>query len=306
MKGRDREIVELPQERESREMSALRIVSICSILAWGAVAGAWADDDQAIEAFGLGVHSYFGGNFEIANQQLSAAIEANTGDPRPYFFRGLVQQRMEQPKLASGDFKKGAEIEWGSVGQSFDVDDSLERIQGPIRLEIEKYRREAAVRAKQLRQASNASVDQRGQAKGLSRGAPLDPRNLPDVSQVVDATIPFPDVSAKPYFPPAKTTEEVQATRIEPRKVNAQPQTPPTQSADDPFNTGNKTAKPADAQEMKDPDKDQNPPPSDDDPFGGDKDTGNTDSNKDGGNEPDPKPDEGEKPDSKDDPFGGG
>ena len=289
-------------------MTALRIVSVCSVLAWGLAVGAWADDDQAIEAFGLGVHSYFDGHYDVANQQLSAAIDANTADPRPYFFRGLVQQRMGKAKLASGDFQKGAEIEWTYFGQSFDVDDSLERIQGPIRIEIEKYRREAATRAKQLRQAANADVNQSDVAKGGAQGAPLDPRNLPDVSQIVDATIPFPDVSAKPYFPPAKTAEDVQPTRIEPRKVNNQAQTPPTPAADDPFNTGGQTDKPADSKDMKDADKGQNPPPADDDPFGGDKDNsaGDADSNKDGSQEPDPKPGDADKPESKDDPFGGG
>jgi hypothetical protein len=289
-------------------MKALRILFVFSILAWGAAARTWADDDQAIEAFGQGVHSYFDGHYDIANKQLSEAIDANNADPRPYFFRGLVQEQMGQAKLASGDFQKGAEVEWSYVGQSFDVDDSLERIQGPIRIEIEKYRRDAAARAKELRQASDAAVDQDDQAKGLVQGAPLDPRNLPDVSQIVDATIPFPDVSAKPYFPPAKSADEVQSSPIEPRTVNAQSQTPPPQAADDPFNTGNQADKPDDSKEMKEGDTNQNPPPSGDDPFGGDKDNGagDADSKKDGGQEPDPKPGEGEAPDSKDDPFGGG
>ena len=289
-------------------MKVLRIVVVAAILVGGATAATWADDDRAIVAFGQGVHAYFDRHYDIANKLLSEAIEASTADPRPYFFRGLVRQSTGQTQLAGVDFEKGAEVELSFVGRSYDVDDSLERIQGPVRIEIEKYRREAAVRAKELGRAANSEVDQSGPSLSPSPGAPLDPRNLPDVSQIVDATIPYPEISANPYFPPAKSAAEAQNSNVQPAAKDVQPQGPPPAAADDPFNTGNKGDKAGDAKPMKDQADSQDSKPADN-PFNSNDQGGGaekSDSKKDGADSPDPKPGDGSQPEPKDDPFGGG
>lgn len=285
-------------------MKALQVVAICSVLAW-ATATLRADDDQSIAVFGQGVHCYFDGQLDAAGKLLAEAIAENSVDPRPYYFLGLVHQQMGDAKQASGDFQKGAEVEWSYIGQSFDVDDALERVQGPVRLEIEKFRADAAARAKELRKAANADVDH--SIPGAVSGTPLDPRNLPDVSSIVDATIPFPEISAKPYYPPAKSAADFQANPVL-RPVAPTAKGAPPAAADDPFASGNPANKSADSGEMKEKEPAQDPPPADDDPFGGgnEKEGGEPDPNKDGGQQPEPKQGEGDKPDSKDDPFGGG
>ena len=264
-------------------MKVIGCVVVCSFLVGGASAGAWSDDDQAMAAFGQGVHAYFDGRYDVANKLLSESIESCASDPRPYFFRGLVHQLLGQTQLASGDFQKGAAVELSLVGRSFDVDDSLERIQGPTRIEIEKYRREAAVRAKELRRGSNSVVDREDRVQATGQGTPLDPRNLPDVSQIVDATIPFPEISAKPYYPPAKSAADIQDSSQKragaaAKSANTTPQGPPPQAGDDPFNTGGQGAKPNDSKPQKN-----------------------------AAERPDPKSGKGDKPESKgDNPFGGG
>lgn len=274
-------------------MSAFRMIAVSCILAGTVSAAARSDDDRAIEAFGQGVHAYYEGHFAEANTLLSEAIKDGSNDPRPYFFRGIVRQLTGQDQLADADFQKGAEIELTPIGRSFDVDDSLERVQGKVRIVIEQYRREALARAK----AAQEKADAEGRTGQAASGG-LDPNNLPDVSQIVDSTIPFPEISAKPYFPPAKSAAEVQnADATPPADAVDNASAAPVPAADDPFNTGGNQPAAADSMPMKE--NAAEAPPADD-PFG----SGNKGDASGDANPPQGAGDQKQPP--ADDPFGSG
>jgi hypothetical protein len=182
------------------------------------------------------------------------------------------------------------------------VGDALERVQGPVRIEIEEIRRVALANAKKHAE----QADRKGRRVRGDQRAPFDPNKLPDVSQIVDATVPFAEVNATPYFAPVKTADEIVPANLPTVSPNMPaPTGPPVNPADDPFNTGNagNNKQPPPEEMPKD-----NPPDAGDDPF---------DSN-DGGQTPPsdqpagdmPPPAEEEKapaPESADDdPFGGG
>jgi hypothetical protein len=276
--------------------------AIC-VVGFGSVSA--ADDDRAIAAFGQGVHAFFEQDYKAADELLSEAIAAQTHDPRPYYFRGLIRKLNGDSKSGEDDFQAGAEIELSSFGRAFDVDDALERVQGPIRLQIETFRREAIAKHK----ANKARLQRAPKANGAngesSKGA-LDPSNLPDVSQIVDATIPFPEISAKPYYPPAKLASDLPPEQPVLPPANSVTPSTPINPANDPFGSGNQPSKPEEAME---PNPGQNPPPTDDDPFDSKK-------SDDGSNEPsaeqppaeNPAPESGNEnpPPADDDPFGGG
>jgi|LakMenE01Jun11ns_1017448.scaffolds.fasta_scaffold9792057_1 tetratricopeptide (TPR) repeat protein len=95
-------------------------------------------------AYGDGVHAYFAGDFQRAYEDLSQAIEAGTTDPRAYYFRGLAALRQGRSDEAEADFTEGATRESAGLG-AWPVGRSLERIQGPDRLRLERHRTRARV-----------------------------------------------------------------------------------------------------------------------------------------------------------------
>jgi hypothetical protein len=100
-------------------------------------------------AYGNGVHAYFAGDFQCGYDTLSGVIEAGSGDPRAYYFRGLSALKLGRLDEAEADFQEGARLEAagrGSVGGRA-IGRALERVQGCDRLKLEQYRGRARVAA---------------------------------------------------------------------------------------------------------------------------------------------------------------
>jgi len=116
-----------------------------------------AQDVVLEQLYGNGVIAYFSGNDAKAHKYLTAAIQDGSRDPRCYYFRGLADLRLGREEDAEIDFKKGAELESRDVNSVYDVPRSLERIQGEVRLKIERYRMQARLaameRAQRIRKA---------------------------------------------------------------------------------------------------------------------------------------------------------
>jgi hypothetical protein len=254
-------------------MAAIRLCLVFGVTWFASASSARAGDDQMAAAYGLGVHAYFNGQSAEASELLTQSIGAGTADPRPYFFRGVVRHGLGDAQAALDDFRTGARLEYAKSGQAFDVAAALERVQGPVRVEIESCRRTAWAEARAKRTAHRRLDQSLGNAANRSDVA-IDSSSLPDVSALSDPTIPFPDTSAKAYYPPVKAAP-APGTIVIPEEAMTTPSAP----ADDPF-SGGAPSKP----------KQPQPPAEDSDPFGGDA-------------APPPAKD-APKPD--DDPFGGG
>ncbi len=108
---------------------------------------AHARDSLLGQLYGRGAHAYFSGDFVKAHGLLTAAIEGETRDPRPYYFRGLVYLRLNRPEQAQMDFSNGAQLEAGDSNGVYDVSKALQRVQGRTRLMIERYRADARLSA---------------------------------------------------------------------------------------------------------------------------------------------------------------
>lgn len=109
------------------------------------------------EMYGRGVHQYFAGDLMNAHQSLTMAIDAGSDDPRAYYFRGLVNAATGREDEAKSDWKLAAQMEStspmaGLVGQS------LRRVQGSTRLQLEMVRQQT-----KLQDRGNAKV--RAQAR---------------------------------------------------------------------------------------------------------------------------------------------
>jgi hypothetical protein len=117
------------------------------ILLGSAVTTATAQDTLLSELYGQGVHSYFAGDAEKTHEVLTMAIDRGSRDPRCFYFRGLAYHKLGRPEEGEADFKRGAELEAAGEAVQIDIGSSLQRIQGPTRLQLESLRYQARLSA---------------------------------------------------------------------------------------------------------------------------------------------------------------
>lgn len=271
-----------------------------------------AQDNVLGELYGQGVHAYFAGDVRTAHEMLTNAIQQGSVDPRCFYFRGLAYARLGRPDESSADFKKGAELEAGNADRVFQISESLQRIQGRSRVQIEKYRQMArlTVRAK----AHKVEQARFEQLQNAEQEVLRNPNAKPAAK--VDA-LPAPPAAAAKNDPfaegnqvtPEKAPEKPAAAAAAPAVADPfgaapatpeaaptmPPATPPAAEAADPFGAAPTTpATPATPPATDTPKEDSKT-----DPFSDDKPA-------------EAKPAEGkpaetppEKPADKSDPFGG-
>ncbi|MDP6554517.1 MAG: hypothetical protein QGG71_07600 [Pirellulaceae bacterium] len=238
-----------------------------------------AQDSLLAEFYGQGVHAFFAGDYSLAHEMLTTAIDQGSTDPRAYYFRGLTYGRLGRPDEAVMDHKKGSELEAGGTTRVYPVGRSLQRVQGKERLELERYRQVArlTIRMRNLK-ASAARYEsiQRGEADVLRNSD----RKLPaDAAKMVgtppaDASDPFgadateakpevaperpaqaePDIFGAPAVTPATPSPATPATPMPATPMPAEP---------DPFGLGDEPAKTPEP-----PASDATTDPFADDPFG--------------------------------------
>ncbi|GIW96578.1 MAG: hypothetical protein KatS3mg110_4619 [Pirellulaceae bacterium] len=109
-----------------------------------------AQDPIVAELYGRGVHAYYRGDLDEAYRLLDRAINKGTSDPRVYYFRGCTLYALGRKSEAEADFRKGAELEVEDVDNT-NVSRALERVQGQVRLVLEKHREQAQVEAAERR-----------------------------------------------------------------------------------------------------------------------------------------------------------
>jgi hypothetical protein len=194
----------------------IRIAVALMLLAWlGSTAS--AQDTLLSELYGQGVHAYFSGDHERAHQLLTMAIDQGSRDPRTFYFRGLAYHRLGRPEEGVDDFKRGAELEAAGEAVQIDVGSSLQRVQGPTRLELENYRYRARltahvedVRARQERYEQFRSDEPRVIRRP---DAGMDPVELPS-PPATDPSDPFADEpgaeapAVAPVAPPPPPVEQ--------------------------------------------------------------------------------------------------
>lgn len=155
---------------------------------------AMGQDEDAAKLYGLGLHAYFAGDYDSAVTLLSASIESHDSDPRAYYFRGLALASMAGLEAGLPDLTKGADIEVNQTDRPvYDINGALQRVQGSLRLELEKIRaatRKAAVVRKRKRDQVRYEALKRREDIVL-----FDP-NRP--APQVQLDLPPPDLGGKP------------------------------------------------------------------------------------------------------------
>ncbi|HEX3872058.1 MAG TPA: hypothetical protein VHV77_16550 [Pirellulales bacterium] len=155
------------------------------------------------DIYGKGVHAYFRGDVMRTFQDMTAAINAGSRDPRVYYFRGLAYLQMGSEWSARDDFAKAAQLESGQGDSFYDVGKSLERVQGPTRHLLESYRAGARLAATQLREQRR--MEQFENLRRQGGGAP--PIAMPPGATPESVMPPNPTTPEQPTTPATPPTE---------------------------------------------------------------------------------------------------
>ena len=164
------------------------------------------------QLYGRGIHAFFSGDMVLAHELLTASIDGQPKDPRPYYFRGLVYLKLGRADEARMDFKKGSQLEMADYNAFFNVSKALERVQGTPRLTIEQYRSKARVAAvkrdKEVRRARFEKM-RLEEKRVLRKGVNLRPQSVgtEDQDDQADEVEPSPVKKTK-STPKAKQIEE--------------------------------------------------------------------------------------------------
>lgn len=238
----------------SRVLCFALSVGMLSLFSTG---NAIAQGDAMLELYGSGVHKYFAGDYAAADQLLSQVVDSGSNDPRAHYFRGLVREM--QGGGGQFDFENGARIE-AEGKRVVAVGAALTRIQGSVRSQIEKARRDARV---QLRQ-QQLMMEEARRNSASSGMAPMGSAPMPAPSG--DIVPPAPSETNDPFAGEGLRSSD---TTVDP----AQPAEPEVDAASDPFAN---EAPAADAPAATEPAPAGGDPfgtepatPAGDDPFGG-------------------------------------
>ncbi|MDO4571712.1 MAG: hypothetical protein Q4D38_15130, partial [Planctomycetia bacterium] len=103
--------------------------------------------------YGLGIHEYNQHDYEAAFNTFTKCVDGKTQNPCVYYYRGLCLIQLGRPEAAEVDFQKGADLEMSaSSNMQTQIGYDLQKVQGGVRLLLEKHRAEAKLNAYQKRQ----------------------------------------------------------------------------------------------------------------------------------------------------------
>ncbi len=171
------------------------------------------DSSEMSATYGRGVHAFFGNRSAEAEQLFTQVAQAGSTDPRVYYFRAMIRLQMGRQHEAEEDMRVGATFEARNPGRRHSIGLALQRIQGPGRRTLERFRREGRLdRVQQSRQQSRQRYEQleRRGPKVLRREAPMqiDLDAIPGMQPA--APVPTPAMApAHVEVPPVATPPEV-------------------------------------------------------------------------------------------------
>jgi len=210
----------------STRLFRVGLVAAVTVLS-GATASAQVFDNAAVgRTYGSGVHAFFTGDLDRSYDEFTAVIEAGSSDPRPWYFRGLAALKLGRPDEAEADFSRGAAVEAAAQG-NWPVSQSLERVQGCDRLQLERHRVRARVaNVQRIKDADRKRFRETEAAQpGVLRGRAPEAVTLPrgdgsnpfadqnevgagDSGEAPQPEAPAPDPLPSPDAPDATATPE--------------------------------------------------------------------------------------------------
>ena len=159
---------------------------------------------EAARLYGQGVHLFNTNRYAEAITYFDQAEGVKTQDPRVFFYRGLSHYRLGDQTAAVADYEKAAAMEQTVAGRSYSIPKALERVQGPERSVIERYRRAArrTWEAEQNKRRQDEFLVQKSQNEQLYQGiinsGESAASNIP-ADMNVDSPLPFGAQPVRPF-----------------------------------------------------------------------------------------------------------
>jgi tetratricopeptide (TPR) repeat protein len=94
----------------------------------------------AAQRYGTGLRLFFERKYPEAEKEFVAAVENDSLDARFFYFLGLSRLMLDQRDAAIADFEQAANLERQHRPDKATVNGALERVQGPARQEMNRYR----------------------------------------------------------------------------------------------------------------------------------------------------------------------
>jgi len=216
------------------------------------------------QTYGAGVHAYFSGDYQRAQELLSTAVKAGDQDPRAYYFRGLNYLRLGRPEEARKDFQQASKLETADQERMYNISKALERVQGADRMLLEQYRADARVkayaRAEEIRKKRYEEL-RREEARVLQPPPGAAPKVPPGSGLPVAPDVSFGEKTpppkilvppsavgegpAPPPTPPAAAKSTQPAPAVEAPKVPPEKKVPVPPPEENPFEAPSKAAAPS-------------------------------------------------------------
>lgn len=245
----------------------VKVVTAAFLLCLASAVGAHAQDSVLADLYGRGVHAYYSYQYDQAADYLVAAIDQGSQDPRVHYYLGLVFHATGRSQEAEAEFKRGAQLEATSTDRLFDVGRALQRVQGPIRLEIENHRSAARIAARRLQQqrarARYGDLERAEQEGALRRRPGAAPAAPPGGEP--PAELPPADVEEMPLEEPPAEQPPAEAAPVEDDPFAVEPAPPSARPPAEPA----APAQPSQPAPSDDPFGAPAETPAADDPFGG-------------------------------------
>ena len=174
------------------------------VVLMGAGAAFAQSNPEAVQLYGQGVHQFNMNRYAEAIAYFDQAEGMETQDPRVFFYRGLSHYRLGDQAAAMADYEKAAAMEQTVAGRSYSVPKALERVQGPDRSVIERYRRAAkrTWEAEQNKRRQDDFLAQKSQNEQLYQGiinsGEAAASNIP-ADMDVESPLPFGAQPIRPF-----------------------------------------------------------------------------------------------------------
>jgi hypothetical protein len=169
---------------DMRMQPVLFLLSIVSL----SISSLVSAQDPLDEMYGQAVHSFYRGDLQRAEELLNEVIGAGSEDPRAYYFRGLCQS-VGGYEAGSADFERAAQMELEGK-KVVNVGKALERIQGPVRTEIERARSKARLASRARLLELQRTRYEEMQRSGNANGGIIVPPNVADPAPAPNALAP--------------------------------------------------------------------------------------------------------------------
>ncbi len=232
------------------------------------------DSPEMTATYGRGVHAYFDNRTNLAEEYFSQVIRTGSTDPRAYYYRAMNRMRNGQQQEAEEDMRIGAAHEASNPGNRHAIGKALERVQGPHRRLLERFRQQARMdRLQQRRQQTRHRYEQLQQREPtvLRREVSVPLEQLVEPSLDLPAQLGSPSASPVPGFaaPAAEGIAPDEAAPAPSPEVHQDDPFAERPSNDDIFGEPEPRAEPAEEDDpFGEPAEETDPAPMEDDLFG--------------------------------------